>query len=48
MDVLVSRTPHNVVDQDDRVLEEVPGLDEAEFFLWLKWIDNHWVIWEAN
>lgn len=48
MDVTVDRPPHVIVDASGHEIEQVPGLTGETFFLWLKWIDGHWIVWEAE
>ncbi len=48
MDVIVNRPPHQVIDKDGQEIEQVAGVTEAQFFLWLRWIDGRWIVWEAK
>ncbi|WP_432511929.1 DUF6318 family protein [Kineococcus sp. SYSU DK001] len=48
MDVYASRPPHTIVDRFGHTTDEVEGIGETPFFLWLKWVDGRWVVWEAQ
>lgn len=48
MDVIVNRPPHEIVDASGAEIEQVPGLTEAQFFLWLRWSGDRWIVWEAR
>lgn len=48
MDVTVDRAPHVIVDASGHEVEQVPGLTGETFFLWLKWLNGHWMVWEAK
>nr|WP_246314432.1 DUF6318 family protein [Kineococcus aurantiacus] len=48
MQVYVDRPAHSVIDRGGTVIDEAPGATDASFYLWLKWVDNHWLVWEAQ
>ncbi|WP_432562804.1 DUF6318 family protein [Kineococcus sp. SYSU DK003] len=48
MDVYVDRDPHVIVDENGREAAQIPGAKEASFFLWLKWVDGRWLVWETE
>jgi hypothetical protein len=48
MDVVVNRAEHTIVDSEGQELSRVPALEEATFSLWLRWVDDRWLVWEVE
>lgn len=46
--ILITRPAFNTTDRDGHVLGSAPAESNGEFWIDLKWVEGHWMVWEVQ